>query len=907
MSEQLTKLRPDRDLQCYFLQPSAVAALSSTSPTEFTLSGCWREQADWAVVEWNRDNVIEHPLLRNLPDGDLSGIQLSYQESRINCIPPDSVLWPTLDWPYLRVWADSNGVETLYQVPIAKYTTALDAGSPPTARFQLTGALTAGDYIELAWLDEHFNYVIKAEDSIASALAGLAGIISANRVSGAVTAASENDEIILTYFGLPGTNGNRIGVYGTVHGACTEAWAPAWAMFSGGTSPTLWQVSLDFGNLVDVNGATVPTTKVRKLRWTWAADLQPGVFQRSEFSVVVRNWTVSGTNIGYYVAGPGSRRVEDDSPAVSYRGAWTTATGNFSGGSIHWTTTPGDTVICTYTMPSTHSLYLGTRYADTGATISVQVDGLAVELVPLQLAYEQNGQRVLSGEDVLVRIPLGQLASAVQHTVTITHAGTTGSYCYFDFLEMAMPAAGVRACAPVAITSMATDWDTLHSLSIPPERTAWLIQTLGFHGRVNHYTGALWFYELCASGFTYASAQITFSGTPEFGKTTTVTIGGTTVSHLNLIGDTTASIATCFALLINAGSTGVWAQATGATLTITARSPGNAGNGLNLQAKTSSDSFTATAGCTSAGGTDGKWITDLAAVAPLNRACRDWSACFFSALKGYGIPVTASFSMELGNGDDSALAGITQRYPDGTAVWVSTPTLQTNFSPASTAYWQKVYTSMAGLMANAGITPYLQFGEVQWWYFAGPSGMPFYDEYTKNTYAARFHRPLGLISGPDADPQQYPDECGFLPGLIGQFTDSIAAAVRQVHADAKFEVLYPPDVNDTALNRIINYPSATWTPANLSCLKTENFTYTASRDINKCKESIQLPGTLGFPPEQRSHLVGIGDYTTPWSRERVQAIASGVESVVLFALDQFSLIGYVLPLDGRGASARYQG
>ena len=49
MSEILEKLRPDRDLQCYFERPSGIAALSSTSATGFTVSGCWRQQFDWAV------------------------------------------------------------------------------------------------------------------------------------------------------------------------------------------------------------------------------------------------------------------------------------------------------------------------------------------------------------------------------------------------------------------------------------------------------------------------------------------------------------------------------------------------------------------------------------------------------------------------------------------------------------------------------------------------------------------------------------------------------------------------------------------------------------------------------------------------------------------------------------------
>ena len=139
----------------------------------------------------------------------------------------------------------------------------------------------------------------------------------------------------------------------------------------------------------------------------------------------------------------------------------------------------------------------------------------------------------------------------------------------------------------------------------------------------------------------------------------------------------------------------------------------------------------------------------------INRACRDWSVSFFQALKAYGISVTASFSMELGNGDDSTAAGIAQRYPDGSAVWVNTPALQTNFGPASTAFWQQVYPDMAGLMATAGVTPYLQFGEVQWWYFAGSSGMPFYDAYTTSAFQAQYGRPMAVITEPECRPRRF--------------------------------------------------------------------------------------------------------------------------------------------------------
>jgi hypothetical protein len=913
MAEQLTKLRPDRDLQCYFQRPTAAAALSGASEGGFTVSGCWRQQFDWAVVEWNRDNVFEHPALRNLPDGDLSGITLSYQEARTNCIPMDSSLWPaaTVEWPYLRIWAESDGVDTLYDVPLTNYATPVDGGYTAAAvEFTLAGLPTSEDYIELAWLDQHFNYHLLGIDTLETAASGLADAINGFG-DGSVTAAANGATITLTYAAAAGANANRIGVYGTVHGAGTEVWAPAWAMFSGGASPRQWQVALDFGNLRDKDQATVPVTNVRKMRWTWAANLQQGSFQPSEFAVAITNWAVTGSGTLYGVAGTGSRRIEDDSPDMVYSPAdqWSQGRGNFSGGSIHWTMTPTASLECTYTAGADHTLYLGTRRADQGGEITVRVDGGAPVTVKLALPLE----------DALVRVPLGPQTGLTPHTVSITHSGSAGTYFYFDFLELALLTTTLPVFSTMATTTLATDWDTDHSIALAPERTAWLIDTLGFHGRANHYAGALWFYELCNPAQQYASGTITFAGTPDFGKKTQVYLGPTVVEHWNLIGDTAESLAQCFALSINAGGTGVWAAASGATLTIHARALGSGGNGIAISAApdNSPDNptpLTAESSGALAGGQDGNWFTDLAAMPRMNRAARDWSRSFFQALAGYGIDAAASFSMELQHGDDSVAAGIAQRYPNGDACRLNTPALQTNFSPASTAFWQQVYADMADVMASAGVTPYLQFGEVQWWYFPGPTataatepGMPLYDAYTTSTFQARYGRAMGIVADQYAVPGPLAEECAFLPGLIGAFTSTIRNFVRQTHANARFEVLYPPDVNDTALNRIINYPLNDWTPANLACLKTENFTYTAERDLNQVAQSIHLPMQLGFPASQSSHLVGIGEYTTPWQKEQRLAAGANLESVVLFALDQFCLIGYGLPLERSARVARRMG
>jgi hypothetical protein len=910
----LLKLQPDGDLQCYFFEPSAIAALSSTSATGYTVSGTWRQQFDWAVIEWNRDNVFEHPAFRPLPDGDLSGLTLSYQETRENCIPLDSDLYPTVSWPTLRVWANNGSGEQTYQIPLTSYATPI-AGSyqSATVQFTLGGAVTTGDYVGIAFLSEHYPYQLNAGDTLDFAIQNI--VEGINAFSATMQATATGTTITITYLGtglptnsITGANGNVIGAYTYVSGSQTEQWDAPSRLFSGGTSPSQWQITLPFASLSDPILGVVPTSAIRKLRWTYSAALQAGAFVRSEFQVVITNWTVTGTGQGYSIAGPGSQRIEDDSNQMQYAGTWTSEGGNYSGGLIHSTSVPGSTASCTYTSAQNHSLYLGTRLLAGGTLISIVVDAGSA------LSFDLN----LPGEDVLIRTLLGQLNPGT-HTVTVTHVGDSGTYFYFDFLEIAIPATTYPTETSETRLACATDWDTNNSLALAPERTAWQIYSLGFLARVNHYVGALWFYELTCAGQQYASATISFSGSPDPNLTTQIILGttgepsstDTTIEHLNLIGDTTQSLATAFALLLNGGYTAVWAQATGSQLTIYSRAMGTAGNAITIATSANTTNLTITLSGTTitagvnnfSGGVDGNWYTDLEAMPRLNRAVRDWSLSYFQALKGYGFDVTASFSTELGNGDPSIDAGIAQRYPDQTAVVVSTPALQTNFSPTSATYWQQVYLDMATVMNAAGLTPYLQFGEVQWWYFPEmggtppvPIGMPFYDAYTTSTFQTQYGRAMDVITSNTVDPTTIPQEAAFLPGLIGSFTAQIRAFVRDTYPNCRFEVLYPPDVNNFPLTQVINYPTSDWTPANLNCLKTESFTYTYDRDLDMALISMNSVNSLGFTPSQRSHLVGISDSSTAWLKEVRLAQSQGFESVVLFALDQMCLIGYSLPL-----------
>ena len=257
---------------------------------------------------------------------------------------------------------------------------------------------------------------------------------------------------------------------------------------------------------------------------------------------------------------------------------------------------------------------------------------------------------------------------------------------------MAVPAATVDQQPEQPNETLATDWDTDHSLALAPERVAWNMKRLGFTGRANHYTGALLFYELHNPANVYATGTVTFEGAAVFGQVVQITISGTVYSRLTLITDTLESVAKAFEYLINNGSTGVWAQAAGTVLTIQARAMGAAGNSLTLAATPATGTMRAVAsGSTLSGGVTGEWRTDLAAAPRLNRAARDWHLSYFTALQSQGISqAAAAFSAEIKHGDPSVAAGIAQRYPDGQPVLVATPALQTNFSPASLAFWKDV-------------------------------------------------------------------------------------------------------------------------------------------------------------------------------------------------------------------------
>lgn len=1029
MPEAITKLQPDRTLELgFFNHPASNAALHSTTTTGWKLSGKFRMQHDHAIIEWNKYNRWDHPRLRYLPDGDLSGITLTYDEQRTNCQPMESAAFPYTDWPDLLVWATPpGGNEVLYRVPLRNYASVV-SGSLIAAQASLTigGAIAENDVISLTIMSEKYSYTVQAADTLALVAQGLAAAVNTGPESRLCDATASGTTVTLIARS-PGRDGNAIAMQVTLYHLATKAkgrltysgavqYSPAstatssvdgapysaaavspdalddlvgrlaqnmqgdpkvdaasaaggiinltaknageggnsialtaggsngisgavttpmsggagdgaptvitvtpmQAALSDGSSAVTWRVTLPFGALLDNLGNAVPSTNIRRLRWTYSPPLRaPEVFNGSaefvplDFEVIVTNWSAAGTGTAAKVAGPLSHRIEGEDPGggVTFSGAgWAVQQGNVSAENMSYTSTGGNYVEIAYTHPAAHDLYLGTQRTFDSAIVQVQIDGGA----PFQLDLYTPGQ--FPGDIFLAREKLDGNITAGAHTVRITHTGTknagsTGFFFYFDFIEAAVPADVPDAPEIRTDVGLATDYDTA-ALWLSPERLAWSLDKLGLKGELNHFVGIEFFYEKVAVGWSNATGTVTISGTVTPGDRCNIVIGGSTVSHDVAYGDTLASIASGLAMAINS-QTSVWADSSGPTVTVHARVPGTAANVITLTANSNGTEVLTTSGSSLSGGANGSWEVDGASAPILNLAARDWHRAMASALAARGMAATMAFSMELKH----APLAWGQKFNNGATVITGNGSVQTSPSVAAVrTFWKECYKALAAEMSVAGVTPRLQFGETQWWYFASgtPASMAYYDTSTTADFQAQEGRPLHVFTAPNNDPSinGFVD-ANFLRDRIASFCDEVRSYVLASYSGTLFEVLWPRDVNDpdfNALNYYVNLPAASWAPANIARFKTEAFQESfPQRNMNKARVTIRFPfTTLAFSRDNSRHLLGtMAGF--PWDRQIQIADSERVGLTTIWAWDQFCAIGRKVPLPRSPRAAHFAG
>lgn len=166
MPATFNKFQPDRTLYLRgFNTFAAAATIHSASPTGFTVSGTFRDPADFAVaVLYDADNVFEHPLIRYLPDFNLSGLTLSFDLNYSAGLQPiDSPKYNWIDWATLDcIRADG----TKAQVRLFDHATLVDSAFPAAAATctLVTGStgIQAYDRATLWYQNLAFDYIIPA-------------------------------------------------------------------------------------------------------------------------------------------------------------------------------------------------------------------------------------------------------------------------------------------------------------------------------------------------------------------------------------------------------------------------------------------------------------------------------------------------------------------------------------------------------------------------------------------------------------------------------------------------------------------------------------------------------------------------------------------------------------------------
>jgi hypothetical protein len=320
----------------------------------------------------------------------------------------------------------------------------------------------------------------------------------------------------------------------------------------------------------------------------------------------------------------------------------------------------------------------------------------------------------------------------------------------------------------------------------------------------------------------------------------------------------------------------------------------------------------------------GQWTVDPAQAPALNRGAREWQADFLSEIKARNREIVVAASMELVLPPNQFPA----RYYNGDKVTTSVGygstwwSAQCAFNSAMLDFQKQTFDCIAGLMTAAGVPVNLQFGEFCWWYFpsAADHSMAFYDDETRAAAQTALERPLALFRNPTDDPADNPADAAFLRNRLRDHVASLISYVRGRYADAKFELLFPYDVNHPTpvgvnnlggkLLRFINLP-VEWEQKQTSGfdrIKMEGLDFgSATRDLNLARQVMEFPIQLGWPLDSIRYLIPIFNGGCPWIREYKVAKGLGIPVINLWAFDHVCIFGLQVTEPARPARAIRQG
>jgi hypothetical protein len=193
-------------------------------------------------------------------------------------------------------------------------------------------------------------------------------------------------------------------------------------------------------------------------------------------------------------------------------------------------------------------------------------------------------------------------------------------------------------------------------------------------------------------------------------------------------------------------------------------------------------------------------------------------------------------------------------------------------------------------------------------------GMAYYDAWAAAASAAALGRALADFQHQDDDPTVNGGaDAGWLATAIKTHIDAIRTAVLAVQGGAKFELLYPCDVNAEScyysddlpypqggrLNRAVNLPAAYETQAGsgLDRLKIEALSWGSTyRNLDRVLEAVVFPvtGACTWPASKTAYVAPASNGGCPWPAEYLAA--KGMPLVNLWAADHMVLLDWPVPL-----------
>ena len=197
--------------------------------------------------------------------------------------------------------------------------------------------------------------------------------------------------------------------------------------------------------------------------------------------------------------------------------------------------------------------------------------------------------------------------------------------------------------------------------------------------------------------------------------------------------------------------------------------------------------------------------------------------------------------------------------------------------------------------------------------FVSGGGMGYYDASTTAAFAAAHSRALYAFTCQDDDPTVNSSvDSAFLAAQLKAHVDAIRTYVLGLYAGAKFELLYPDDVNHATciysaaipypqggrLNHAVSLPSAWLNPStsSLDRIKIEALSWGSQyRSLDLAKSSMAAFPL--YPASKLSYNLPIFNNGCPWPAETLAALNPlSFGELIFWAWDHFCLMSWPLPL-----------